>query len=136
MKRVVLRSVLLLGSSIAVYCAIVMVFHEQIMRRLYLGDQYQGHGHVIVILALALLTYALGIPATQALASIERPEVVFKATCISLGISVVLIPVLILAFGLTGAAYGNLVANLISTVGRWVGFFGHLPRDARLRSEP
>ncbi|MCE9544629.1 MAG: lipopolysaccharide biosynthesis protein [Planctomycetia bacterium] len=129
--RVALRNTLLLGAMMGVFCTVMMFAGEDVMRLVYHGGQYQGHRQVIVLLALSLLAFALGIPATHSLIAIERPDVVFKIGLLALVISAVLIPVLVLRWGLVGAAYGTLAGNLIGSVGRWLCFGGLLPREER-----
>jgi len=122
LRRVVLQTTLLLGMAMALFCALVFVAGEDIMDVLYDGSQYQGHGHAVAVLALAMLATALGMPASNGLAAAERPDVVFKVSLIAVAVSVVLVPALVAAWGLVGAAYGFLAGNVAGSVGRWLAF--------------
>jgi len=132
LRRVVLQVTLVLGITMAVFCAVVLVAGEDIMGLLFAGKQYVGHGQTVAVLAFAMLASAVGIPATNGLAAVERPDLIFRAGLFAVGLSVVLIPFLVMEWGVTGAAYGFLAGNVAGTVGRWAGFAALVwPREGR-----
>jgi O-antigen/teichoic acid export membrane protein len=129
LRRVVFQSTLLLGTAMALFCAAVFVAGEDVMRLLYHGSQYQGHGHAVAVLALGMLAAALGTPASNALAAVGRPDLVFKAGLFAVGLTVVLVPCLVAGWGVTGAAYGFLAGNLAGSLGRWAEFRAVVRRE-------
>ncbi len=122
LRRVVFQTTLLLGTAMAVFCAVVIFAGEDILRVLYNGSQYAGQGHTVAVLSLAMLVSALGMPASGALATVERPDLIFKAGLWAVVLSTALIPCLVVGWGVTGAAYGFLAGNVAGSLGRWAGF--------------
>jgi hypothetical protein len=110
------------------FCAVVLFAGEDLMRLLYHGEQYEGHGHTVTVLALAMLASAVGMPASNGLATIERPDAVFRTALFAVVLSVVLIWFMVTEWGLVGAPYGFLAGNLTASVGRWVAFLTLVPR--------
>ncbi len=126
--RVIFHTTLLLGTAMGLFCIVVVVGGEWIMDLLYDGPQYDGHGHTVAVLALAMLASALGMPATNGLMAAERTAAVFKIALLALAVSVLLVPVLVIWFGLPGAAYGFLAGNVVGSVTRWLAFSTLVPR--------
>ena len=122
LQREVFRDALLLGAAMALFCLLVLFGGEQVMRLLFHGPHYEGQGHTLLVLALAFLAAALGMPAATALATIERPHALFWASLIAMVVTVVLVWFLMLKWGLVGAAYGLLAGNAVGTLGRWAAF--------------
>ena len=48
-------------------------------------QQYGGQDHTVAVLALAMLATALGMPASNGLTAVERPDVVFKVGLVAVG---------------------------------------------------
>src|SRR4029079_2837343 len=96
---------------------------------LYRDEAYSGYGHVLVVLAVAALAGALGGPATIALAAAERARAVALVTAASAVLSLGLIAGLLPHFGILGAAYGVVAAEIVGAVVRWTAFL-LLVRDA------
>jgi O-antigen/teichoic acid export membrane protein len=134
LRHVVFRDALLMGAAMALFCAVVLLAGEQVMRLLFHGQQYEGHGHTLTVLALAVLASALGMPASSGLAALERPEAIFKTSLLAVVLSAVLIWFMVGEWGLVGAAYGYLIGNLAATVGRWVAFLALVPRRGTAKS--
>jgi O-antigen/teichoic acid export membrane protein len=128
LRRGVFRDTLLLGAAMTLFCAVVLFAGEDVMRLLYHGQQYEGHGHTVTVLALAMLASAVGMPAANGLTTIERPDAIFRTALFAVVLSVVLIWFMVAKWGLAGAAYGFLVGNVAASVGRWVVFLGLVPR--------
>jgi O-antigen/teichoic acid export membrane protein len=129
LQREVIRDSLLLGAAMALFCALVSLAGEDVVRLLYHGKAYEGHGHVIVVLALALLASAVGFPASNALACMERPRAIFWAGLFAVVVTVGLVYWLVVKWGLVGAAYGFLAGNVAGSVGRWIAFLALVPRS-------
>jgi len=78
----------------------------------------------------------VGFPASNALASMERPRPIAAVTGGAAVLNVVFVWWLMTEWGLLGAAYGLLAANLVWTAGRWIAFLVLRPRpDMTARPE-
>jgi O-antigen/teichoic acid export membrane protein len=121
-RREAQKNALLLGILVAIFCALVAVAGESVMYFLFPGDEYRGHGAVLSVLALALLATAIGMPASNALASMERPRAIVVVGGLGAAATVVLTAIFMSGFGLIGAAYGYLAGCMIGAAGRWVAF--------------
>jgi O-antigen/teichoic acid export membrane protein len=122
LRRQAIRDLILLGALMALFCAAVLLMGEDIMRILYRGEQYEGQGRTISVLAAASLAFAMGIPASIALTSMERPRAIVLAGLAGAIVTVVVGWWLMVEWGSLGAAYGFLWGNLIGTIGRWAIF--------------
>ena len=116
------RDTVLLGAVMCAFCIMVMLAGETVMGLLYPGPEYQGHGQLLAVLAFATLVSAVGFPASNALASMERPRPIAAVTGVAAAVNVVLVWYLMTQWGLLGAAYGILAANVVWTLGRWIVF--------------
>src|SRR5204862_300522 len=74
-----------------------------------------------------LLPLAVGMPASNALAAMERPRAIVTVGVVAAAITLALVWGLMLEFGLLGAAYGSLAGNLVGALGRWVAFLALVP---------
>jgi O-antigen/teichoic acid export membrane protein len=121
LQREIVRDALLLGAAMALFCLLVGFGGEQAMHLLF-GPHYEGQGHTLVVLALAMLACALGMPAANALAAIERPHAIFSACLIAMVVTVVLVWFLMLKWGLVGVAYSVLAGTAVGASARWAAF--------------
>src|SRR5215211_1285744 len=128
LRREMARDLLFLSSTMMLFCAALFFLGEEIMRLLYHGNEYAGHGETVMVLGLAMLASAIGMPASNALQSMQRPQAIFWASLIGAVLTVVLVWSLMSKWGLLGAAYGFLLGNVAGTVGRWVAFQRLIPR--------
>jgi O-antigen/teichoic acid export membrane protein len=103
----------LLGAVMAAFCVVVLLAGEDAMRFLYHGKEYEGHGHTVAVLAFATLASAVAMPASNALASMERPYAVAVVGAAGAAVTVVLVWWLMAEWGLLGAAYGLLSGNVV-----------------------
>jgi O-antigen/teichoic acid export membrane protein/serine/threonine-protein kinase RIO1 len=131
LRRVVLQTTLLLGLAMALFCGVVFLTGDEVMDLLYDGPQYDGHGHTVAVLALAMLATALGMPASNALTAIERPDAIFKVGLVAVALTAVLVPCLVAGWDVRGAAYGFLAGNMAGAAGRWLAFEALVLRRAR-----
>jgi O-antigen/teichoic acid export membrane protein len=129
LRRQAIRDALLLGAVMAAFCVLVLLAGEDAMRFLYHGKEYEGHGHTVAVLAFATLASAIAMPASNALASMERPYAVAVVGAAGAAVTVVLVWWLMAEWGLLGAAYGLLSGNVVSSVGLWIGFLAVVPRS-------
>jgi O-antigen/teichoic acid export membrane protein len=128
LRREVARDSLLLGVAMTLFCSVVLFAGEHVMRFLYPGNEYEGNGHTVTVLALALLASAVGMPASNALESIERPREVFWAGLFAAVLTAALVWSLVAGWGLLGAAYGFLAGNVAGAAGLWVAFLASVQR--------
>jgi O-antigen/teichoic acid export membrane protein len=129
LRRVVFQTTLLLGAAMMLFCGALFFGGEDVMTRLYHGSQYEGHGHTVFVLALAMLASAVGMPASNGLAAVERPNVIFRIGVFAVGLSVFLGPWLVAEWGVMGAAYCFLIGNVVGAIGRWVAFGAVIMRN-------
>jgi hypothetical protein len=121
LQREIVRDTLLLGTGMALFCLLVGFGGEKAMHLLF-GPHYEGQGHTLLVLALAMLASALGMPASNALSAIERPHAIFWASLSAMVVTVVVVWFLMLKWGLIGAAYGSLAGNAMGASARWAAF--------------
>jgi O-antigen/teichoic acid export membrane protein len=128
LRRQTIRDSLFLGVLMLAFCLLVLSAGEEVMRFLYHGNEYEGHGHTIAVLAFATLASAIGMPASNALATMERPRAIVGVGIVGALLTVVLIWGLMAQWGLVGAAYGLLIANVFGSAGLWLAFLTLTPR--------
>jgi O-antigen/teichoic acid export membrane protein len=128
LRRQVIRDSLLLGAAMTLFCLAVLFAGDDAMHLLYPGKEYEGNGHALTVLALALLASAVGLPASNALGSIERPREIFWAGLFAAVLTAALVWWLMAGWGLLGAAYGYLAGNVAGAAGLWVAFLALVPR--------
>jgi O-antigen/teichoic acid export membrane protein len=128
LRRRAMRDLLLLTASLGPFCLLVLFFGEDVMRFVFHGPEYEGQGRTIAVLAFATLASAFGSPASNALASMERPRAIFAINAVGTVVTVALIWWMMVKWGLLGAAFGWLSGNAAVTAGLWVGFLALVPR--------
>jgi O-antigen/teichoic acid export membrane protein len=131
LMRQAVNDALMLGLVLAVFCAFLAMSSDTLAHLLFSSTAYVGHAHVTLVLGIALLVRAIGTPASNALASMEKPFEIFQASCAAALANVFIGAVLIWYFGVLGAAFSVVIANLVGTCGRWAGFL-HCLRDERI----
>jgi len=128
LRRQAIRDALLFGAAMAPFCILVMLAGDDVMRVLYHGVDYEGHGHAVAVLAFAALASAIGLPASNALASMERPREIFVVGAVGAVLTVILVWWLMTEWGLLGAAYGLLSGNVVGSAGLWIAFLARAPQ--------
>jgi O-antigen/teichoic acid export membrane protein len=119
--RQVIRDACLLCSAMALVCVAALLGGNAAMIQLYHGQEYIGTGPVVSALAVALLASAAGIPASNALASIEHPSPIFWAGFLAAA-STALVTSFLVGWGPLGAAWGLAIGNAIGASARWAAF--------------
>lgn len=100
---------------------------------LYPGAEYQGQGATLVVLALAALAGAIGVPASVALASAGHARPVAAVMVGTAMFNIVLTWMLMTHLGLLGAACALLIAETVGGIGRWTVFLMLVPDETRRR---
>ena len=127
LRRQAAWDLLLLAATMTMFCVIVLLVGEDVMEFLYPGAEYKGTGHILAVLAFAALAAAIGAPASNALASAERARAVAYVTTATAVLSLILVWWLMTNWGLLGAAYGMLIAEVVGSLGRWIAFLALVP---------
>lgn len=122
------RDVILLAVALAPFCILALWIGEDVMHLLYRADEYGGQGEIISLLVFATFVWALGNPASNALASMERAQLIFTINVAAALLIGLLVGALTAGYGLVGTAYGWLIGNLILTCALWVGFLNVVRR--------
>jgi O-antigen/teichoic acid export membrane protein len=130
LRRQSIRYSLLLGAATGLFCVVVLIAGEDMMRLFCHRKEYEGQGHTISVLALAMLALAVGSPASNALASMERPRAIFFANLFGAVLNVALVWSLAVKWGVVGAAFGFLSGSVAGALGKWVAFLALVPRYA------
>jgi O-antigen/teichoic acid export membrane protein len=130
LRRQAIEDALLLGAVMTLFCLLILFVGDDLVRWLY-GNEYEGQGATITVLALALLAAALGIPASNALASMQRPPAIVWTGAIGTVVAAIFVAWLMVEWGLLGAAYGALAGNAATTLTRWAALLALVPRAAR-----
>ena len=116
------QDAVLLGLAMLVFCAAITVAGETVLLTLYHGAAFEGRKQVLVALAAALLANSLGMPATNALASMECTREIFYTVSGAAILTMLLVWHLTSAWGMVGAAYGVLLGNTVAATARWTAF--------------
>ena len=128
LRRQAIQDALLFAAVLVPFCVLVILAGDDVMRFLYHGEEYEGYGYTIAVLSFATLASAIGMPASNALASMECPRTIVAVGAVGATLTVVLVWWLMTQWGLSGAAYGLLSGNIASSVGLWAGFLALVPR--------
>jgi O-antigen/teichoic acid export membrane protein len=120
------RDSLLLGSAMALFCAAIFLAGSTVLSFLFGATDYGGQDRTLTALALAAFATAVGIPASNALAALERPSDIFCAGLGGVGTTILLLPWMTHQWGLTGTAYAIVLGNTIGAAGRWLALRGRL----------
>ena len=128
LRREAIRNTVLIAALVASFSLAVLFVGEHVMQLLYHGTVFEGHGHTLTVLALAMSAGAVGVPASFALATMERPIAIVTATTLGATLTIGLVWLFMTKWGLLGAAYGLLGGSVGGTVGRWAAFFFLVPQ--------
>jgi O-antigen/teichoic acid export membrane protein len=126
LRRQAFCDALVLTGAMSLFCVAIFFGGDMLMRVIYDGAEYRGYGHVVTILAVAMAAGAAGAPASNALASMERPQAIVLATSVGTVVTLATVCILCLEWGLLGAAYGFLAGNVAGSAARWAAFLAVL----------
>lgn len=128
LRRQAARDALVLAGAMSLFCVVILLGGDLLLRVVYHGPEYGGRGHVVTVLAIAMMAAAVGAPASNALASMERPKAIVLATSVGGVFTLAAVFVLSMEWGVVGAAYGFLAGNIAGAAARWVAFLRVLAR--------
>ncbi|HEY1543215.1 MAG TPA: polysaccharide biosynthesis C-terminal domain-containing protein [Xanthobacteraceae bacterium] len=129
LRRQAIGDALLFAAILAPFCLLVLFAGNGLMHLLYGGPEYEGHGSVVAVLAFASFASAVGTPASNALASMERPRAIFVVGTVSTVLTVALVWWWLVQWGLVGAACGLLIGSTAGSAGLWLSFLTLVPRS-------
>ena len=122
LRLVVWKATQLLGSVMGIFCGLLFVFGGWLVAALYSGNQYENQGPTVAVLALAVLINAWETGAIHGLRVLERPDLSFRASLLSLCITLALASLLIRPFGTLGAALAVMSGDAAAATVRWIAF--------------
>jgi O-antigen/teichoic acid export membrane protein len=128
LRRQAFRDALVLAGGMSLFCVAVLFGGDTLMRVVFHGPEYGGRGHVVTVLAVAMMAAAAGAPASNALASMERPQAIVLATSVGTAVTLAAVWILSVEWGLLGAAYGFLAGSIAGAAARWAAFLAVLAR--------
>ena len=103
--------------------ALVVAFAGEPLLHLFFANlKLSDVSQVLYVLIAATFFAAIGMPAANALASLERPNVVVTTGFAAAAATIVFVCLLMPLFGLTGVACGLLIGSAVATIGRWAAF--------------
>ena len=130
LRRYTIRAVVAMAAGMIVFCLAVFAGGDLIVHFLYPSKEYAGQGLTVALLSVSMLAWAVGIPASSALTSMEHPRVVFVTGTAAAWLTVLLVAVMAAKWGLLGAAWASVAGNVVKSVAYWVAFLMLLPRTA------
>lgn len=86
------------------------------MLHFFFGSEYTFAATVLVVLMVEKLIQSFNDIVEASVRAIDRPDLAAKATAISMGLNLVLNPILIVTVGLVGAAIATAVTGFVNTV--------------------
>lgn len=111
------------------YCALIALFGSRGLSLLY-GPAYAVYAPALTLMALTVLAGTWGLAADAGLRAVERADVGFRISVLSLVVTLGLAAALIPGSGVTGAAGGMLAGAVAGSAARWAAL-AQLVRTAR-----
>jgi O-antigen/teichoic acid export membrane protein len=117
-RSLTLKNLIPMGAIGAVYCALVIVFGADILLLLF-GEKVAPAAELLPLMAFISLAVMIEIPAGVTLASLMRSDLRLLGEFITAIATLVLGVLLLMFFGLWGAAIGMLVSRTLMAAIRW-----------------
>jgi len=118
-RRSVLTSTLQLQFPIVSFCTLMALFGDRVLALLF-GAEFADAGAILPVLALSFVVWALCIPASIGLVTLERTEVSFQSALANLAVTAVCAPPAMAAWGLIGAAWAWLAGIATAALIIWI----------------
>jgi len=128
LRRESIQDAMWLGAVMVLFCVAALLVGDVVMQFLYKDTDYAGQGHTITVLMVAMLVMAVGMPANNALTSIEHPRVIFWTALWAAVVTGSLVWCLVATWSSVGAAYGILAGNVVRSTARWIALLSLVPR--------
>jgi len=128
LRRESIQDAMWLGAGMVLFCVAALLVGDVVMHFLYPNTDYAGQGHTVTVLMVAMLVMAVGMPAYNALTSMEHPRVIFWTALWAAVVTGSLVWWLVVTWGLVGAAYGILAGNVVRSTARWIAFLSLVAR--------
>ncbi len=117
-----IQCALVFGIIAGLYLVFILLAGDGLVAFLYNGHGFDQDAHLPAVLVLALLLEVIGAPASNALASMQRPQLAAQATLIGAIVTIASAWCLLAFYGLPGIAYGMAIGNAIGSWVRWLIF--------------
>jgi O-antigen/teichoic acid export membrane protein len=122
-RRLIAWSMLAMAVSILIFCFVLFLGCDWIMLQLFNDAKYLGQRWLVLFLGLNMTFTCVHMVNDGGLWALERPEVVYRATVITVVVTFALAFVLLPRFELLGAAWSLLAGRLAGlAVQSWVFF--------------
>ncbi len=129
-RRLIAWSMLAMALSILVFCLLIFAGCDWIMLELFDDAKYLGQRWLVLVLGLNMTSTSVHMVNDCGLWALERPEVVYRATVLTVAVTFGLAFFLLPTWGLMGAAWGLLLGRLAGLmVQSWVFFCGFRDED-------
>jgi O-antigen/teichoic acid export membrane protein len=120
--RQTIQNTALMAVAVTAFSIAIFFVGEHVMRFLFHGKEFEGHGQTLVVLALALSVGALGSTASFSLTAMGRAQAASLVAILDAPLTALLVWVLMVEWGLLGAAYAMLAAQIIGALCCWIVF--------------
>lgn len=123
LRRQTVQEAAIMAAALALLLLTIVIGGDRLLHFLYGSQEFASSSRVLSVFALALASLAIGIPAANALAAMERPRAIVVVTALTLPVTAVAIGLLMARWGTLGAACGYLFGTTFGTIGRWLALF-------------
>jgi O-antigen/teichoic acid export membrane protein len=127
LRRVLVQAALFLGLILGTVCLVLVFSGERVAVFIY-GDQFQGCGPILVVLALSASVNSVGMIVGNGLWAIDEPRLNFVADLWYVSATLIATLFLIVPLGVLGAALATLAGASAGTVVRAMIFTRALER--------
>ena len=121
LQKEAMRSALVVGALMIMFFVTILLTGDDIIRLLF-GDEFVGYGHIVTRLTLAALVWAIGLPACNALSTMDRARTNFWISCTHTSLRAILVFPVVNEWGLLGLTYLVLVGVICWSTAEWVVF--------------
>ncbi|MFO7905594.1 MAG: lipopolysaccharide biosynthesis protein [Planctomycetota bacterium] len=132
LRRSVVHVTIALSGLAAIFVVVLVVQGDTLVELLYNQSEYNGHTHLITVLAFVVSIGALDGGINHGLRAMDRPDFSFRASVLALIVTLVSGLFLVPHYGIVGGAYAMLAAEICG-VGTRIGAFFYLTSPRRPR---
>jgi O-antigen/teichoic acid export membrane protein len=124
-----IRNTALMAVAMTAFSVATFFVGERVMLFLYRGSEFAGYGQTLFVLALATSIAPLATVASFSLTAMHRAQAAVWVIVGDAALTVLLVWLLITNWGLLGAAYALLIANIAGTLACWLVYLYYLRRE-------